>query len=421
MKPKPLVMPALRGSFGDWIYYACLMPISDLGTRVRYADEVHPDKALSRLIQRSLEGPRAKHIATYLTGTRERFFSSLVLATYGGSPDWLEVGNFKATTDSRILEDISENAMDTLGFLRLSGSEKLFAIDGQHRLAGVKRAISEGADFGSEQVSVILVGHKKDADGMRRTRRLFTTLNKTAVPVRKRDIIALDEDDVMAITARRLVETNAKFRDPKIAVISSQSIPVGNRTCLTTIANLYDILKFIFMHDTGQRSDRTLRFNRPEDQRLDYFYSLATSYFDSLGEAFAPIGQFFSATNPAEVAGAQRGPHGGHLLFRPVGLEIFTRVAIEFAKVRGLSLSQAIARLNGLPVDITQVPYRHVLWDPNRQTIILSRKTIAREVLRYMAGLEIELDQITDAYRLALGTERDDSTVNLPARAISAV
>ena len=92
--------------------------------------------------------------------------------------------------------------------------------------------------LGDDLVPVILVGHKRTAAGMQRTRRLFTTLNKTAVPVKKRDIIALDEDDVMAIIVRQLVENEQQFKDPKIAVITSQNIPVGNRVCLTTISSL---------------------------------------------------------------------------------------------------------------------------------------------------------------------------------------
>lgn len=46
---------ALRGSFGDWIFYSCLMPVTQLGSRVSYADEIHQDKALAQLIQRALE------------------------------------------------------------------------------------------------------------------------------------------------------------------------------------------------------------------------------------------------------------------------------------------------------------------------------------------------------------------------------
>jgi DNA sulfur modification protein DndB len=407
MKHTPLVLPALRGAIGDWIYYSCLMPVSEIGTRVNYADEIHPEKTLSQLIQRSLEGPRARHIAEYLTSSKERFFNSLVLATYGGSPDWLEVGNFRSTTSPDIVKLIPQGATDSLGFLSLSGSEKIFAIDGQHRLAGIKRAIKDGLTITEEQVPVILVGHKKDLAGMQRTRRLFTTLNKTAVPVRKRDIIALDEDDVMAITARRLVETNPAFRDPKIAVISSQSIPASDRACLTTISSLYDTLKLLFMFETKQRIDRTLRFNRPPDDRLEQYYNLATEYFSALGKTFKPVGDLFATKDATTITQIQRGPHGGHLVFRPVGLDIVTRTAVELARTRGIKLPDAVDLLKNLPTDLTAAPYCNVLWDPNRHTMIPRGKTLANNLVKYMAGLTVDEDELKAEYVLAAGAKAE--------------
>lgn len=408
MKTGPLALPALRGSIGDWVYYSCLMPISEVGRRVSYAYEIHSSKALSELIQRSLEGARARHIATYLTSTQERFFNSLVLATYGGSPDWLEVGNFKSSTKADILKIVPEVSRDSLGFLSLTGAEKMFAVDGQHRLAGIKRAMDDGADLSQELVPVLLVGHKKTATGLRRTRRLFTTLNKTAVPVRKRDIIALDEDDVMAIVCRRLVESNDSFRDPKIAVISSQNIPVGNRVCLTTISSLYDVLKLLFMFDLGQRSDRGLRFNRPPDDRLDHFYSVATSYFSELGTVFKPVAQLLSTPDPASVTERHRGPHGGHLLFRPIGLEIVTRVAIEVATARSTDLCSAVKLLKGIPTNLADAPYDRVIWDPARQTVNARGKTLARNLLRHICGLPVgDIAELQHEYAVAqAGTSR---------------
>lgn len=211
----PLTMPSLRGSFGDWIYYTCLMSAVDLSTRVHFAREVHESKELSDMIQRSLEGERATHIAAYLRTNSERFFNSLVLATYDGSPQWYDVGNLRSSKNSEVLNEMHDGAIDTLGLLRLDGTEKIFALDGQHRLAGIRRAIAEGQDLEDDLVPVVLVGHAEDEAGRRRTRRLFTTLNKTAVAVRKKDIIALDEDDVMAITARRMVERDPWFKHPQ--------------------------------------------------------------------------------------------------------------------------------------------------------------------------------------------------------------
>lgn len=415
MKQATLVLPALRGHFGDWIYYSCLMSIGELGSRVSYAEEIHKDKALSQLIQRSLEGARAKHIVDYLK-TKERFFNSLVLATYGGSPEWLEVGDFRANTDPAILKQIPEFALDAMGFLRLNGSEKIFAIDGQHRLAGIKRSIEEALSFGDDHLPIILVGHKKSEAGLRRTRRLFTTLNKTAVPVRKRDIIALDEDDAMAIIARRLVEKNAAFKDPKIAVIASSNIPVGNRVCLTTISSLYDILKLLFMNEIGQRTDRSLRFNRPSDDRLDSYEKLAVDYFEALGKAFKPVSDLMASRQPERVTEAQRGPHGGHLLFRPIGLDSFTRTAIELSRHRKISLAEAVHNMRRLPTDIAKAPYNDVIWSSPRRTMLPAGKTLGRDLIRYMVSLPVDANRLLEQYRIALNVDADDDSVQLPRR-----
>jgi DNA sulfur modification protein DndB len=60
---------------------------------------------------------------------------------------------------------------------------------------GIKRAVAESTTLGEEEVIVLFVSHSRSTDGMERSRRLFTTLNRYAKPVSKMDIIALDEDD----------------------------------------------------------------------------------------------------------------------------------------------------------------------------------------------------------------------------------
>lgn len=415
MVQSALTIPALRGNFGDWIYYSCLIPISEVGARVSYADEIHPDKALSQLIQRSLEGVRARHIADYLS-TEDRFFNSLVLATYGGSPDWLEVGDFRSSTDPSLLSNISDSLLDSIGFLRLSGKEKIFAVDGQHRLAGIRLALKEGQEWIDEVVPVILVGHRKTKAGMRRTRRLFTTLNKTAVPVRKKDIIALDEDDVMAITVRRLVEEHAWFKSPKIAVIASQSLPTSNTQSLTTIASLYDNLKILFMHKSGQRSDRLLRFNRPTDAKLDDYYSYALTYFDALSETFPSIKSFLAAKDTAEVVKANRGDDGGHFMFRPVGFEAFTRATVAYAKDKDVSITDAVSKFASLPTKLSSPPHRDVIWDSARKRMMVRGKSLSVRLLTYMSGVSVDEGKLLNDYRSSLGVPATDTTVTLPSK-----
>ena len=102
--------------------------------------------------------------------------------------------------ETGVVSQEEEAAIESVGFLTLRGDEKLFPLDGQHRLAGIKRAMRDGVTHSDDAVSVIFLGHRNTADGLEATRRLFTTLNKTARPVSKSAVIALDEDDVTANT-----------------------------------------------------------------------------------------------------------------------------------------------------------------------------------------------------------------------------
>ncbi|WP_460110341.1 DGQHR domain-containing protein [Pseudomonas sp. S3_H04] len=403
MNNKKLILPALRGRIGDWIYYSCLIPIPELAKRADYAKNIHSDKSLSRLIQRSLEGERAEHIANYLEKTKERFFNSLVLATYDGNPEWIDIGASNSSSNEALLNDIGNEAFDTIGFLCLSGTEKIFAVDGQHRLAGIKRAITDKADFTGERMSVIFIGHN-DAE-RERTRRLFTTLNKTAKPVKKRDIIALDEDDTMAIITRRLIEQNDWFTSPKILVDASENIPATNRVALTTISSLYDTLKIIFKHRSGNKSDEHLRFYRPSDSELDKYQSYAVRFFEAMAESFEPVQKLFVSSTPARITQKYRGDHGGHLLFRPVGLSAFTNVAVRFSKYHDIPLHEAVVKLKILPTDLSESPFAGIIWDTARNKIITTGKRLTIDLLSHIAGLPVEINKLKLSYSKALGEE----------------
>lgn len=85
-----LFVPALRANMGDWVYYITFLRMKDIVDRVNFAEEIHPDKSLSRLIQRQLEESHAEKIAQYLLTQPQRFFNSLVVGIYKGAPQWYE-------------------------------------------------------------------------------------------------------------------------------------------------------------------------------------------------------------------------------------------------------------------------------------------------------------------------------------------
>jgi len=314
---EPIVLPALRGIMGDWVYYTCLMNISELSKRVRYAEEVHSNKLLSDMIQRQLRSNRATQIAHYLENQPERFFNALVVATYGGQPNWHALSGVKSRVQDGELQSLDDETVASLGFLTLQGDEALFALDGQHRLAGIKKAIKDKIDQDPyDEVSVIFVGHRDTKKGLERTRRLFTTLNKTARPVTKGEIIALDEDDVMAICVRRLIEETELLSGNRIAFVASNNMPTQNTTALTTIANLYDVLTTLFTNAQSElkKPKADLQRVRPDDETLQKYFKFAESYFLQLRKNFKALDEFFSAKNTAPVVKRYRGGHGGHVL-----------------------------------------------------------------------------------------------------------
>jgi DNA sulfur modification protein DndB len=413
---RELILPALRGIMGDWIFYSCLMRIDDIGSRVSFAEDIHKNEKLSEMIQRQLKRGRSDQIASYLQNQEERFFNSLVIATYGGAPNWSALDELKSDTRTDFVGKLDEETVSSVGFLALTGRENLFAIDGQHRLAGIKKAMRAGLEQDPpDDVSVIFVAHKKTAKGLQRTRRLFTTLNKTAKPVSKGDIIALDEDDVMAITVRRLIEESDYFGGSRIAFVASNNLPATNVTSLTTIGNLYDILNSLFTKfDTELKSKKVdLQFQRPSDAELDEYFNLATTYFRLLGAAFPALQEFFDAESTEDVVKKHRGPHGGDAFYRPLGLAIFSEIIAKLSN--DYEVEDAVDLASNLPTKLSEAPYRGLMWDPSGKRIIGSNSVTLREVLLYMIG-EAKLKETTllERYRSALG--QDDAV--LPDRVI---
>ncbi len=410
-KREQIILPALRGVMGDWVFYSCLMDIKEISERVRYADKVHENKnknkILSGMIQRRIEPRRREQIATYLGTQDERFFNSLVIATYGGQPNWRGLSDVRGWAAEADLKNLSDETMESLGFLMLSGDEKLFAIDGQHRLAGIKRAVKEGmVKDPYDTLSVIFVAHQTTVEGLERTRRLFTTLNKTARPVSKGDIVALDEDDVMAICVRRLIEKTPLFKGERVAFVGSNNMPTSNSTSLTTIVNLYDLLTILF---TKTRSDLKkgkykLQNKRLADEALEAYFKYAKEFFNLLKKHFPELEEFFVSKDTTDTIKRYRGRHGGSALFRPIGLDVFVKV------IAGLnndhSLAEAVRLAAKLPRELSVPPFAELMWNTSTNRIVNDHRVTLREVLMYMLGYSKFSDEVlTERYRKAVGNE----------------
>ena len=381
MTRETLFLPALRAKMGDWTYYIASMTLADLAERVTTASALHQSERLEELIQRSLS-PRAGDIAEYLRSQPQRLFGTLVVAVYGGEPEWLEI---EIGERARPWTEGDERLDGAIGILRLSGSERLYALDGQHRLVGTIQALEDDPSLGTEEVAVIFVGHSQDQAGLERTRRLFSTLNRYAKPVSKRDIIALDEDDAVAIVTRRLVDSHSLFRD-RVATGKTKAVPVGDRINFTSIVALYDCGEMVLR--VSPRWDANHKRFRPNDDVLDALTDYCAEYWDALMGENAVLQSYVEAAQDAHAARPYRGRHGGHLLFRPIGLLAHTWAATSLCRKEGMSPKVAIRRLTVVPMELAADPWPGLLWDAENQRMITSKEAqrVAMRLIYHSVG-----------------------------------
>lgn len=334
----------------------------------------------------------------------------------GGQPNWHALSGIRNRSDKEELKNLTEETIESLGFLTLRGDENLFALDGQHRLSGIKKYVKKrDREQLFDEVSVIFVAHKTTVKGLERTRRLFTTLNKTARPVSKGDIIALDEDDVMALSVRWLIEKTDLFSGERVAFVSSNNMPTNNNESITTIGNLYDVLLILFTATNHRLTEKKaeLQRARPSDDVLNEYYKLSETYFRILAAHFKEVSEFVEAKRTEAVVKKYRGSHGGNALFRPIGLEVFAKVIARLSK--DVSLADAVELASKLPRDLSEPPFEGLMWNSNTSTISNAHKVTLREVLLYM----LDCSRYSDATLLArYRKELGDDAVELPEKVV---
>ena len=376
-----LIIPALRAHMGDWVYYVTFLRMEDIADQIQIAREIHSSEVLKDMIQRQITN-RATQISNYLLNQPQRFFNALIIGVYGGAPDWYEL---KIGTNPLFhAESFPRRSEGVLGILRLDGTQKLFAIDGQHRVEGIKQALKKKDALKLEEVSVIFVAHRNDPVGMERTRRLFTTLNRYAKPVSKSEIVALDEDDIVAITTRELVENHRLFQE-KISLSKTKAIAVRDNRSFTTIITLYDVLEILF-REKG-RSWTGFKRHRPNDEFISKFQAKSALFWDRMIEHFPPLAEVLSSHPGENIAGCYRHRQGGHLLFRPVGLLVVANV-VRQAIDSGIPEREAIKRISEISMKLTDRPWVGLLWDNTNQRMISGNipQKVAKQLLFFMIG-----------------------------------
>ncbi|AOY46590.1 TPA: DGQHR domain-containing protein [Vibrio cholerae] len=380
-------LPAIRSKVGDWIFYSTSLTFNEVNRFIKQPDEIHERKGLSTWIQREAIETHSKAISDYINDNEQRFLGALVVGVYEGSPNWvpLDIAFDGALVD--VPSSQKECISDKLGFLTLSGVEKIFAIDGQHRVAGIKKSVTSdvGIDFDKEEVTTIFVSHDSaTSEGKLRTRRLFTTLNKKAKRISKSAQIALDEDNGFAIVTRNIIDEYWLFEDSRlhISYTSTGSIRADSENTITSVVGLYEIVRDLYSSKTKSEFEG----NRPSDFEIKKHTDYCIKFFDYLIDNCAEYNNVFKLRN--KKASYFR-INENHLLFRPIGQRVLAR-ALSVLVNRGEGFDNSMKKLLSVDFNIRNEQWNHIVWNPIDKKMISNRIAIAESQLLTLAGFKPE-------------------------------
>jgi DNA sulfur modification protein DndB len=374
------LFPALRAKMGDRWYYVTTLTLGQVAQWIKPVDDIHERRELKTWIQRVLRPERKEEIANYLLNQDQRFFNAVVAGIYRGEPEWFPVEVGKSVTRKDI--QLGERQATAFGLLRLSGAEDVFAIDGQHRVEGIREALLRSEALKDEELTVIFVAHKTTDRGRERTRRLFTTLNKYAKPVSQAELIALNDDDAFAIVTRRLIDSYPGLSGEFVPLAPTANIPAGNQSCITTVIALYELVKAISL-ESGSRERKSLQAGPPKWRRIDQLYKTAELFWDALKAHVRPVRKVCASSPREHLAARYRTERGGHVLFRPVGLQAFARAARVLID-RNHSPESAVAELATVPLQLTDRPWAGVLWNASTKTMVVKYKKLAMNLFLHL-------------------------------------
>lgn len=358
--PSKTFVPAFKAHVGEWEYYLCLMSYAQVAREINFAYELGVNRDLGSMIQRGI-GVRTEQITDYLLKNDRRFLGALVVAAWGGSPEYIPLE--MADNDQQgVLAGVDRE----FGVLTFDGTHQFFALDGQHRLRAIKDAIKRKPELGAEDIGVIVVPHYDSPEGKQLTRRLFTNINRNAVKTSKQEDIALDEDDGFAIITRRLLDEHPFIGiDGVVQVFSKQGeegeiklatrqVPVG-QSAWTTIGVLYDLAK-----DLGYDLDGSMHrlSERATDEVLEESYQVIS---DRLTQLLAACGDLTARYTSAASGKELRAPKGlensGHAFMRPV-VQVAVVRAVRHVVQQGLmTWDETMAKLKSLDWRISSAPF----------------------------------------------------------------
>ena len=409
---------AMQARLGETNYWVLTLKARELVRLVKSPKEMPgwDELKIEEIYQRDINFNRVRRqIAPYFAEDPNRFCGAIIVAAMN-----FDVNFEPLVQVSKGVPGMYRKEAEKIGFLHFDGGENLVPLDGQHRLKAIEFAIS-GRDekskpiaglqqndaLAAEDVTVILVEYEAE-----KARRIFTRVNKYAKSTTTGQNIITNDDDVVAVLAREVVNQTIGGR---LVKFTSNTLRAGDAQ-FTTIPIIYNCNEEIIRQNFPERPDKN-RLASPA--QVDLYRE---KVFEVWGQILEGIDVFRSATQTKEETGDAKRieMRKASLLGKPVAQECLVKAFVELTRkgTQGAwSAKKASTHLNRVPWNLTEENlegvWQRVLWTGGTDgKIITKNRPLTVRMIRYLAGQKLPVDdeeKLLAAYRqLFPEGERDD-------------
>lgn len=413
---------------GSTIYYLTKLSAGELIDTVGLAAEMPEWEGMTadEKMQRQPDINRVVNdIVPYFTEDPDRFFGCIIVDIFTGYDDMIYEPITKIVTN---LPAAYQMPLKDMGYLTLPGKERLIALDGQHRLLAIKISIKgKGAipaellknkkmspqmlalephpELASEEISVIFVEHRDKL----KIRKIFNKVNKYARQTGRGDNIITSDDDIYAITARRLFadgEVLAAIGKNELVNWSSNTLSKRSKQ-LTTISALYTIAELLLKDENY--SAKML----PDEKEIEHALKVNTHFWDTLLRGMHIYRKYIERTKADEPVSGLRETS---LLMKPV-TQMALAHAAYMAKKKNVSWSSVVEKLDKVDWSFDNSLWFNLLVIGSAQKKMITGKESVRAagmVISYMVMGDKMTKAEIENVREIIGNARNNEDFTLP-------
>ena len=388
-------VPAFRGQFGTTEFWVLTMQAGEFVRSMTVPKELDEWEDLSpeEKFQREIDYKRvATFMAPYLAHDEDRFFGAFICEVRKH-----QEMEFESLVDAgaKFPKGLPNSLMNQFGILYLSGNEVMVPLDGQHRLAALKFAISgkdqrsedikgltPNPDVASDTCTVILIKHD-----LEKARRIFNKVNKYAKPASKADNLITDDSDYIAVITRESIVGNVI---PGRLVLSKKGNTLTPKAPeFTTLATIYEINLKVEEAFVGRKLDLV---NLPSRADRD----LAVQNLNDFWEKFLEITPYkHSLANPSESGDERRQDiRKSSVACKPIVQRVLANVILEFQcgsnDSETLSMAETVSRINNLDWDPEHPLWQGILMNGDKVIAGLTPLKLASRMIAYILGQKLE-------------------------------